>query len=116
MNEKTENTDPKLSKPWQFKSGDEWTGNKNGRPKGSISIKDRVRQWLDEHPEDLEKYVKYFANENRELSWQMLEGSPKSTSEVNTKSIHIEISGADLLLAQELEKRRKLENIDENNT
>ena len=47
-----------------------------GRPKGSISIKDKVRQYLEDHPEDVEEIVKHFVKSNRELMWQMLEGRP----------------------------------------
>ena len=48
-----------------------------GRPKGSISIKDRVRKYLEDHPEDVEEIVKHFVKSNRELMWQMLEGRPQ---------------------------------------
>lgn len=47
-----------------------------GRPKGSISIKDRVRQYLEANPEDVEEIVRHFVKKNRELMWQMLEGRP----------------------------------------
>lgn len=47
-----------------------------GRPKGSISIKDKVRQYLDSHPEEVEEIVEHFVKKNRELMWQMLEGRP----------------------------------------
>lgn len=107
VEEKPDNTDPKLSKPYLFKKGAEWTGNAAGRPKGSISIKDRVRNWLEDHPEDMEKFVKHFVNENRELGWTMMEGAPKATTEVNTKTINIELTGEDLRLAKELEYRRQ---------
>lgn len=48
-----------------------------GRPTGSISIKDKVRQHLEAHPEDVEEIVKHFVTSNRELMWQMLEGRPQ---------------------------------------
>lgn len=50
--------------------------NPQGRPKG-ISIKDRVRKWLEENPDDMEAFVKHFVKENKELAWQMLEGRPQ---------------------------------------
>jgi hypothetical protein len=34
----TDKTDIKVSKPWLFKSGDEWNGNAEGRPKGSVGF------------------------------------------------------------------------------
>ena len=48
-----------------------------GRPKGSLSIKDLVRQHLEDNPGDLKEYVEHFIKKNRELSWQMLEGRPQ---------------------------------------
>lgn len=47
-----------------------------GRPKGK-TIKEMVREWLEDHPEDMEGFVKHFAKENRALAWQMLEGRPQ---------------------------------------
>ena len=47
-----------------------------GRPKGSLSIKDLVRQHLQENPEDLKAFVQHFIDKNRELAWQMIEGRP----------------------------------------
>lgn len=49
--------------------------NPHGRPKGK-TIKERVRDWLEEHPDEMEKFVEHFVKENRELAWQMLEGRP----------------------------------------
>jgi|SRR3990167_4269312 len=46
-----------------------------GRPKGK-TIKERVREWLEAHPEDMDAFVKHFIKENRELAWQMMEGRP----------------------------------------
>lgn len=54
-----------------------------GRPQGSISIKERVRQYLTDHPEKLDEFVKYFAEENRDLAWQMLEGRPRQQMELD---------------------------------
>lgn len=55
------------------------SGNPLGRPKGSISIKDKVRQYLEEHPEEMQNIVGHFVHDNRELMWQMLEGRPQQT-------------------------------------
>src|SRR3990167_6673912 len=46
-----------------------------GRPKGK-TIKERVREWLEEHPDDMQSFVEHFVKSNRELAWQMLEGRP----------------------------------------
>lgn len=48
-----------------------------GRPKGSISIKDKVRQYLENNPNEVEAIVEHFVKNNRELMWQMLEGRPQ---------------------------------------
>lgn len=62
-------TDPETGK---FRPGNPG----GGRPKGSISIKDKVRQHLENHPEEVEAVVTHFVKNNRELMWQMLEGRP----------------------------------------
>lgn len=59
------------------------SGNPNGRPKGSFSIKDKIRQYLDKNPEEVQEMVHYFVKDNRELLWQMLEGSPSRNVDVN---------------------------------
>ena len=51
------------------------SGNPAGRPKEK-TIKERVREWLEEHPEDMQGFVKHFVKKNKELAWQMLEGRP----------------------------------------
>jgi hypothetical protein len=49
-----------------------------GRPKGgALSIKERINQYLRDHPDEMEAIVKYFVKSNRELLWQMLEGRPQ---------------------------------------
>jgi len=35
------------------------SGNPAGRPKGK-TIKERVREWLEKHPDDMESFVKHF--------------------------------------------------------
>lgn len=50
--------------------------NPNGRPKGK-TIKDLVRDWLEENPGDKKDFVEHFIKRNRELAWQMLEGRPQ---------------------------------------
>lgn len=57
--------------------------NPNGRPSGSISIRDLVRRHLEESPEDLQNFLLHFIHDNRELAWTMLEGKPKQQMEVD---------------------------------
>lgn len=47
-----------------------------GRPKGK-TIKERVREWLEENPDDMKLFVEHFVKTNKELAWQMLEGRPR---------------------------------------
>lgn len=51
--------------------------NPAGRPKGK-TIKERVREYLEEHPDSMEAFVQHFVANNRDLAWQMLEGRPQS--------------------------------------
>lgn len=76
------NSVPKQLAPYAFKPGE--SGNPNGRPKGSISIKDKVRQYLEEHPEAMTQVVGHFVHKNRELMWQMLEGSPNAKTDITS--------------------------------
>ena len=66
--------------------------NPNGRQKG-VSIKDRVRKWLEEHPDDMQAFVSHFVKENRELSWQMLEGRPQQDITSDGKPLPTPIYG-----------------------
>jgi len=73
----------------QFKKG--WKGGP-GRPKGK-SIKDLVREHLNDNPEDLKEFVKHFIKNNRELAWQMLEGRPQQTTDITSGGEPIPILG-----------------------
>lgn len=52
------------------------SGNPAGRPKGSISIKTRIKQKFEENPELFEKYLDSLIEKESALTWQMLEGRP----------------------------------------
>jgi hypothetical protein len=66
------------------------SGNPKGRPKGSLSIKDAVRQHLEANPTDFQEFVAHFIKDNRELAWQMLEGRPSQdvgiAAEITTRA------------------------------
>ena len=50
--------------------------NREGRPKGK-TIKEMVREWLENNPDDMSAFVEHFVKKNKELAWQMLEGRPQ---------------------------------------
>ena len=56
------------------------TANPNGRPPGTFSIRERVRQYLRDNPMELDRVVKYFVEKNPELMWQMIEGRPSQAN------------------------------------
>ena|SRR3990167_8737315 len=58
------------------------TANPHGRPINAWSIKDKVRQRLQENPGEFEEFVKHFTSKNKELGWQMLEGRPHQSGNV----------------------------------
>lgn len=60
--------------PHQFQPGQ--SGNPAGRTPGSISIKDKVRQYLEDNPEAVKEMVRGFVHKRPDLVWQMLEGKP----------------------------------------
>lgn len=51
------------------------TANPNGRPAGK-TIKESVKEWLKDNPDDMKAFVEHFVKKNKELAWQMLEGRP----------------------------------------
>ena len=89
--ETTSENKPKRDEKGRLLPGN--SGNPAGRPKGSFSIKDRVRQWLEENPEDMEGFVEHFVKENRSLAWQMLEGKPQQDVTTGGDKITIPIYG-----------------------
>lgn len=68
------------------------SGNPHGRPKGK-TIKELVREYLQDHPEDMAKFVEHFVKKNRELGWQMLEGSPPKSVDLTSGGNPIPILG-----------------------
>lgn len=64
-----------------------------GRPKGSKSIKDAIRRYLEDNPEDFEDFVTHFVAKNRELAWQMLEGRPSQQTDITSGGKPIPILG-----------------------
>jgi len=82
--EKTENAEIKqTNKPWQFQPGQ--SGNPAGKPKGTLSIKARIKKILDANPERFAELCEYYLTEkaHRELLWKMIDGSPAQAIEIS---------------------------------
>ena len=77
-----ENNDrvPKNLQPHVYKKGQ--SGNPNGRPKGSISLKQYAKRMLEQMtPEEREEYMEGLP---KDFIWQMAEGKPDSKTDVTT--------------------------------
>ena len=61
------------------------TANPKGRPKNAFSIKDAIRQRLQNNPEEFEELVTYYLKDRkmRDLLWKMLEGNPPQNVDVS---------------------------------
>jgi hypothetical protein len=68
----------------QFKSGDEWTGNANGRPKGTFSLKTLIIKRLQENPEQTEKIINDLLLKDQGLVLQMIDGRPNQATDITT--------------------------------
>ncbi len=70
----------------------------SGKPKGYISIKARITQYLKKNPEKLDELVSYYLNDKkmRELLWKMLDGMPSQQIEHSlddkVEKINVEIT------------------------
>jgi hypothetical protein len=89
--ELTEKTVEKQSKPWQFKKGQ--SGNPNGRPKGSLSITAKLREFLDNNPERFDELVMEYLSDkkHRDLLWRMFDGNPKNQTDITSNGNPIPI-------------------------
>jgi hypothetical protein len=67
------------SRPWLYKKGQ--SGNPNGRPKGSISMKQYVKNKLAAMTEE-EREV-YLEGVDKKIIWEMAEGKAKQDVEVS---------------------------------
>ena len=54
------------------------------------------------NPKEVEEIVKHFVTKNRELMWQMLEGSPKSTTDMKVEGVKIKFTKEQIELAKQI--------------
>lgn len=80
----TDGTVKKLRNLKPFKSGEEWTGNALGRPKGSISVMDSIRHIFESDPVRFQEFINEYLKDtrNRQHIVEMIDGKPKG-SETN---------------------------------
>ncbi len=51
-----------------------YTGNPNGRPSTSFSIRDAIRRYLNNNPEEMLKLIRGFIEKDPQFMWRMMEG------------------------------------------
>ncbi len=68
------------NKPWLFKKGQ--SGNPNGRPKGTFSLKTYAKKYLEEMSD--EEKLEFMDGLPKEIIWKMAEGNPKQDTDVTT--------------------------------
>lgn len=78
-NSQSDNTVEIQEKPWLFKKGQ--SGNPNGRPKGSFSLKTYVRHMLEEMTD--EQRQEFLAGIDKKTIWEMSEGKAKQDIEAD---------------------------------
>lgn len=71
--------DTRFKNDTRFKPGALWTGNKNGRPKGSKSLKTYVKEMLQDMSDD--EKLEFLEGIDKKVLWEMAEGKPDTKSE-----------------------------------
>jgi len=113
MEDKVDKTIKKQS--YGFKKGDK-NINRNGRPKGSVSlltdIKKELKRMAEKDPEEYKKLIRFYIDneKTRDLLIKMIDGMPKQKTEV---------TGADggslaIALEKKIEINDVLDNFDDN--
>ena len=84
----TEEQTKNNEKPWLWKKGQ--SGNPGGRPKGSKSMK----QWVKERLEKMtdEERDEFLAGLPKEIVWRMAEGNPQTNTDLTSKGKEIGVT------------------------
>jgi len=67
-------------RPWLFKKGQ--SGNPNGRPKGTFSLKEYAKKMLANMTED--ERQEFLAGLDKKTIWEMAEGKPETKTDVTS--------------------------------
>ena len=76
-----ETQEPSNNRPWLFQKGNR--ANPGGRPKGSISLKEYARRYLQEMSD--EEKLEFMKGLDKVDIWKLAEGNPHSTSDNKTE-------------------------------
>lgn len=79
--EEVSDTSDKKQKPWLFKKGQ--SGNPEGRPKGSKSLKTWVKEYLEQMSD--EDRVEFLNKISPDMVWRMAEGQPHQSTDTTVE-------------------------------
>lgn len=91
--DETVTSDKKQDRPWLFKKGQ--SGNPAGRPKGSISLKTRVSNYLMSLSD--EEFDTFLEGIPKIDIWKMGEGSPATATDVTSKGERIMVLPSEIV-------------------
>lgn len=107
--ESQEQTNNRFDRPWLWKKGQ--SGNPGGRPKGSKSMKQWVKEMLESMPD--EERQEFLKGLPKDIIWKMAEGNPDNKTEAKIE-VENKVSNEDLVLAEEIKKLNA--RLEQNNT